>query len=653
MIGIVVPILAIALLAFMLAINYQCSMAETIPVSYMLLTVVLYVFYLLNILLYGYYFILIVISGGGILTLISLKKKSTIQESIKKIYSPILIAFFIALIVTYWYTSGNLIRLWDEQRLWGAYPKALWYTSELQLGKNSWLYEMESGYIPGMPIFVYFFEKSLSSFRENIVFFAYSFWILGLFLPAFHKIRKKRHLAIALLLMLFTPVLFFNSGNDTGNYYKSIFIEPALGMTLAYLIYSMTQKRNSTHLEVLNLCLTLGSIILLKDIGILFAMIAVTGVLGMQFFKKKKERYSLASLTVIVLPPLIVYFSWSMITELYGVANHSVNMGHTQLFDKEFLVKFVTYLLTEPIVKSTIKSLTPYLTIVNILCFFVMGNILLIMGIKKEMRSRYIIPSISMIFIQIAFLIGLYVLCLKGYNKSILSVLRYESALLLGYFGFLLFVSVDNMREFGIVHSKRWIYIVAGIYALTILVVFPYRKPHVYKDEVVFEEANQIAEELSKKIPVTAKEPYRVFLVCDGWGEPLIHQRTYFNLIGRVKIENYSKEGWIVSERYSTNYFGEQEAELQLDKLEKELQQGDYDYIYICKAEEQFIDLCKSFFNNQIMDHSLYRIEAADENVKLNIVNSGLEISREGAGESKMKATYQQRVLDTIAQWGG
>lgn len=65
MIGIVVPILAIALLAFMLAINYQCSMAETIPVSYMLLTVVLYVFYLLNILLYGYYFILIVISGGG------------------------------------------------------------------------------------------------------------------------------------------------------------------------------------------------------------------------------------------------------------------------------------------------------------------------------------------------------------------------------------------------------------------------------------------------------------------------------------------------------------------------------------------------------------------------------------------------------------
>ena len=651
--GIVVPIFVIAILAFMLAIKYQCSMAETIPVSYMLLTLVLYFFYLLNILLYGYYFVLVAILGGGILTLASLKKKSTIRESLKKVYSPILIVFLIALIATYWYTSGNLIRLWDEQRLWGAYPKALWYTSELQLGKNSWLYEMESGYIPGMPIFVYFFEKSLSSFRENIVFFAYSFWILGLFLPAFHKIRKKRHLAIALLLMLFTPVLFFNSGNDTGNYYRSIFIEPALGMTLAYLVYSMTQKRHSAQFEVLNLCLTSGAIILLKDIGILFSMIVVMGVLGMQLLKKREERYSPASLAIIFLTPLIIYFSWGMITRIYEVANHSVDMEYIQLFDKEFLIKFAQYLSTEPIVKSAINSVTPYLTIVNILCFLMLGNILLIMNIKEERRSRYMIPSISMIVIQIAFLIGLYVLCLRGYHKSILSVLRYESALLLGYFGFLLFIGIDNIKEFVITSPQKGTCFILGIYVFSILAAFPYRESYVYKDEIVFEEANQIAEELSKKIPVAAKEPYRVFLVCDGWGEPLIHQRTYFNLIGRVKIENYSKEGWIVSERYSTNYFGEQEAELQLDKLEKELQQGDYDYIYICKAEEQFIDLCKSFFNNQIMDHSLYRIEAADENVKLNIVNNGLEISREGAGESKMKATYQQRVLDTIAQWGG
>lgn len=63
--GIVVPIFVIAILAFMLAIKYQCSMAETIPVSYMLLTLVLYFFYLLNILLYGYYFVLVAILGGG------------------------------------------------------------------------------------------------------------------------------------------------------------------------------------------------------------------------------------------------------------------------------------------------------------------------------------------------------------------------------------------------------------------------------------------------------------------------------------------------------------------------------------------------------------------------------------------------------------
>lgn len=62
--GIAIPISVIGAIAFMLAIRYQCGMAETIPTSYMLITVVLYLFYLLDILIYGYYFILIIVLGG-------------------------------------------------------------------------------------------------------------------------------------------------------------------------------------------------------------------------------------------------------------------------------------------------------------------------------------------------------------------------------------------------------------------------------------------------------------------------------------------------------------------------------------------------------------------------------------------------------------
>lgn len=49
-------------------------------------------------------------------------------------------------------------------------------------------------------------------------------------------------IAFIIVVMLLIPVLFFNSGHDSGNYYKSIFIEPVLGMTLGYLVYSMIQS---------------------------------------------------------------------------------------------------------------------------------------------------------------------------------------------------------------------------------------------------------------------------------------------------------------------------------------------------------------------------------------------------------------------------
>lgn len=621
MFGLFIPILVISVLAFMLAIRYQCSMADTIPVSYMLITVVLYVFYLFNILLYGYYLVVIIVCAGGVLISLKIQKSNQLGEVIKKSFSPILIVFLIALIVTYWYTYGNLIRLWDEQRLWGAYPKALWYTSLLQLGENSWLYEMESGYIPGMPIFVYFFEKGFSVFRENIVFFAYSFWMLGLFLPAFGRIKEKRHLMAAFFVMLLTPLLFFNSGNDSGNYYKTIFIEPPLGMTLAYLMYSMTQKHKNMYFNVLNLCLTLGTITLLKDIGILFAVVAEIGCLGMYLKKKKEERYSQACLILILLTPLIIYFSWSIITNIYDVKNHSANIRYTQLFDKEFLLNFIQYLLEEPIIKSAINGITPYLTIINILCFLIVGNFLIVVNAKKKRRCNYVIPSISMIFIQIFFLVGLYILCLTGFNKSILSVLRYESALLLGYFGFLIFISVDIIKNLGTIRSCNLTCIIIGFYIIIIFAVYPYRMPNTYINERVFDEAKQISEELNLKILVSSETPLNVFLVCDGWSEPLIHQRTYFNLIGKVKIKNYSSQGWVVSKRYSTEYYGEKEAEQRLEILKKTLIKEEYNYIYIVKAEDEFVDVCREFFGNKVDAHTLYKITVVDEKITLDIVN--------------------------------
>lgn len=66
-------------------------------------------------------------------------------------------------------------------------------------------------------------------------------------------------IAFIIVVMLLIPVLFFNSGHNSGNYYKSIFIEPVLGMTLGYLVYSMIPKHGSNvRFEIFNLCVALS-----------------------------------------------------------------------------------------------------------------------------------------------------------------------------------------------------------------------------------------------------------------------------------------------------------------------------------------------------------------------------------------------------------
>ena len=55
-----------------------------------------------------------------------------------------------------YFAKDNLVGLWDELRLWGAYTKALHTSNSLQLGSDAFIYPIMQSYPPAMPLLGYF-----------------------------------------------------------------------------------------------------------------------------------------------------------------------------------------------------------------------------------------------------------------------------------------------------------------------------------------------------------------------------------------------------------------------------------------------------------------------------------------------------------------
>lgn len=96
--------------------------------------------------------------------------KSTKEERIiiiKNIFTPGAIIFIIVFCLITLITRGRYVFLWDELRLWGAYPKILYYDGSLQLGENIQLMPKMQSYEPAMPLFQFLFAKSAGIFTES------------------------------------------------------------------------------------------------------------------------------------------------------------------------------------------------------------------------------------------------------------------------------------------------------------------------------------------------------------------------------------------------------------------------------------------------------------------------------------------------------
>lgn len=427
---------------------------EMLPMNVMAIIFILFIFYMLNIPLVGYYLIHLI----GILLLIASAKKffqdkDKRKEYLSNFFTPGLLIFGILSFIIYLITKDNYVMAFDELRLWALYPKSIFSTDKLMLGKNNFF---STEYFPGMPLFQYFFAKNYGAFVDSHLYLSYTIVCLSIFLPITKKINWKSYWAIipTIILIYSFPMFFANSGFDMQYYYRSLFIDPALGMFFGYSLFLSTNNFKKDKFKFCLFCLSLSMVVLMKTVGlVLVACVLLSYFVNQLFiyknFNLKFKRTNTKSYLLFFSPLLIVFFtffSWQILTKPY-VGEHYIQAPETigsddiknaiSLFfkpnkeQKAFSKYYVNHIYKTPILENNNEYMKLY-TIPFFCLIFIIVNVFLFFSVSRDYRKIIISGCVFGLFSIILFLMFYFWVYVFTFNYNILCYGRYVSVLLSG-----------------------------------------------------------------------------------------------------------------------------------------------------------------------------------------------------------------------------
>lgn len=456
---------------------------EGLPITIGTIIISLYIFYIFNILKIGYYVIIAIILALYLLSIYRFIKSSDKKAVLKNVFSPGFFIFVFSVLGVYFIVKDNTVLLWDELRLWGAYPKILFYNDKIQLGNNSQLMPVMQCYEPGMPLFQYFFSKTTFRFLERDLFISYFIFALSIFLPLCKKIEWKRWYVIpivAIIFLGFPYILYCNSvAFDMMVFYFTLYIEPIMAIGFAYIIF-LSLKKDSSWIHYLNFLVSTSVMVLMKDTGILFSIVAVIAFSINRFFSEKsRKKWFITSFASIVLV-ISVFVSWKVVQNIYGTSNmykNRITKEEIQEYfngkneqQKEISGEFIEKVKNARVVtrdENIIDKHTNTITLSATILFFFVAIVILL---EKELRKNYIV-SIILYFVGYAiYMIGYYFLCVFSWEQVVCYQRYMSTALNAG-------VILIFMLLFDLFDKKDTKKYIIGLYFFVFLIfVFPFSK---------------------------------------------------------------------------------------------------------------------------------------------------------------------------------
>jgi len=625
------PFTCIILIAAFYAIVFRKKIWETVFLSIGTIILILFFCGILNFrgsLLLGYIIVVLCSLISMIFCIRECIKNKRILKEIS--FFPGLVIFLLFLSISFYINYDRLFFHWDEFSHWGIVVKSMY--SFDALGSYNKARLMYSAYLPGMSLISYFFCRPFSVFTEypaymaqNLLFFS----IIGVF---FKKYDFKN--LLFLMSSLLIPLLMDSA------FYSSLYVDCMLGVLFGsiFLFHHHFDFPDSTF-SVIILSLSAALLTLTKDMGVIFAGIAIMIVIiDTLMFKKdelnllnKHKTLNWKKVLILLIPifsVLLTRIVWMLHLKIANVKNIVIESAPTDFtevlskgispYNKGILRSFLHALKERPVLPLQLSMLDILPTLLIAIIVLV-----LILRVKNIRRIRLFFTFSGIIigyFIYSFFMAVYYSFIAPSYVALILSSYeRYMFSYLLGiFFVFLLFLikkttwvwENENMKSV----AKQFI---MSISAIILFLIFNFLVTHT-RDSLETEildarDSVQTTIEQRRKynnILVWSKylknEKYNTYIVSQqdrGFNMLMISYVLYPSKVEWKGIYNFS----VATEPYYPELNDPWTMIITSNDWEKYVLDNNYDFLFLFEYDEKFSNNYGKYFD-KLGNNALYEV---------------------------------------------
>ena len=614
--------LILIIIASAITTKWKFKQENSLLLTFLSIGIFTYILGLINLMKFSIYIILALTVLSMIYLIYAFIKK---KVKVKEIITPGTIIYFITIFVISWFVKGTFYTEWDEFSHWGSNLKAM--VSYDLLWSNQIYDGVHVVYPPFAGIIEYIVCKLNGGFAEDVSYIGVTFFVITLIMPFLTNLKYNWKDFLKGFLIVFAVYVF---ALNLGYTVTSVYIDFLLAMLfLAGMYLSFRDEGKEDKILLVLVCIALP---LLKDTGLL-----MLGIILMQlFFRKvvlkiysdkkmtKEAIKKFGKIIILLLIPLCVYASWKLYcssNNRYLDDRHDKN-AISNIDIKEYL-KAITVLKGTPgklkdIATSFYTALNdtklfgkyPMTTAIQLLVVLNLIGIFLYFFQKDEKKRK----NILILFITMNIGFVLYCLLLMATymfafteqeGRTLASYDRYMKTYFLAWIGLIIGITTSQLGKKGLISAT--IVALVALYGCTpIQIIQPKAKGVSGIPQEIIEKGNIINNSLEKGDKV-----YLIYQNIGGGGA--YHQLRY--CISPI-VTNLMYE-WSLGPKYSEddiwNY------DISKEDFEKKLINEEFDYIFIAKSDEQFINIYGSLFDSSIdlndIENMIFKVVVQDGHV--------------------------------------
>lgn len=300
---------------------------ETIlPISYFSIIILMYIGGVFGLLKPAFYAVLIIsVLSYAVALIIGLR--TGIASFFKRILTPGMAIYTFLFVLVWMMNRGALMSATDEFTCWGDVVKGMCYSHALSFDPKT--EALFAAYPPALSILLYFTQQVnglfAGSFDESLLYMTYQWALLAMYMPFFRGLSFRKPLSMALwcAASFFMPIMILRYSA-----YAIIYVDSMLAAVGGFVCVYPFLNRKNTRFDHIYFCSALFVLVLLKDVGMLFAAGGVISYALQNYCQKqgrldklKARKYAIYNAALAGIVVVAARISWSACLKIWNASN--------------------------------------------------------------------------------------------------------------------------------------------------------------------------------------------------------------------------------------------------------------------------------------------------------------------------------------------